>query len=369
MPIPKTHDLRRKTRRRWKLVKGVVKFLMSFFLHRRRTKYIDAVKFVLGQLGEWTRVKHSMCNLVNNVVKIQRNFRAFMVVKRERCDLIAKEWTRIEENHLASFFKLYTELIVDEEMQKTAAKNFSYVKSKRRASMSFQQGNIFGQIQNELGLDSHKNVAGGHSLAESTVDWTPFRIPEAERSTMIGRYYMAQLRRHSRGKANILELFQNALKMKREAVNFLKFFGEDVELSQGKMEERAPTPRPQVPEKVHQYWFPSEETVLDMIALSVDQLTKANILPFRDHAARKAGLKGNTFWRGNESTLQKLWQQMFSRRGDIKATAPTELVPSPKHSKSLKNMDDVFDTFTPRYKDNNADQGDWDGDDLEEAPF
>merc|ERR1711907_619334 len=102
---------------------------------------------------------------------------------------------------------MYTDMIVEEEKKKTAEKNFSYVKNKRKSSAY----------------------------------WWQFRIPELERITMIHRYYGAQLRRHARGKANILELFRNALQIKRDAVNYVKLFGADA--SQGKMDDDDRRPR------------------------------------------------------------------------------------------------------------------------------
>merc|ERR1719162_1449629 len=135
-----------------------------------------------------------MFNVAQSVRKIQVAFRQFSVTKYERCGLITQEWIRIEDSHLVKFYKFYAELVCAEEQQKVALQNFSYVKNRNRAGAV----DIFSTMQKEMGLDSHKNVAGSHSLAETTVDWKQFRIPELERITMVERYYGVQLRRHSR---------------------------------------------------------------------------------------------------------------------------------------------------------------------------
>jgi hypothetical protein len=320
---------------------------MAFLVHRSRTRHIDCVKNVLFQLGEWSRVKHALVHVFTGVKKIQRAFREFVLCKRERCNMITQEWVRVEEYNLPLFYKHYTELIVQEEEKRVADMNFSYVKNTNKNRSSTGGMGILGLLQKE---------SGESALA---VDWRKFCILPSRRAAMIEHFYGVQLRRRSRGKKNVVELMKNAMKLQKENACFLQFFGAETKrgdpqsTEMDRMAKRLSVmsaPSEQLDTRA--YWFPSEQMILNMIALAVQELTVMNILPFRDHAARKANLKGNVFYRGNEQALHKLSQQMFSKRGDIKVAMIDMEEPdeSPKASRDMmKDIDDVFDSFTPRY--------------------
>lgn len=334
-------EIKTQVKRRWTLLRGVTKLLLVWLVHVKRTRRIETVKGVLTQFGEWSRVKHAMIKLSNDVRKLQRAARAFLALKRQRCDLILADWKRVEDEHLVKYFKLYTELVV-EDAHRTAEGRRPFLKSR----INPEEADIFETIQKEFGLDSHKGTGGDHSLAMRTVDWKPFKIPRAPRKHMVSRYYMVQLRRHVLGRTNVMDVFRKALERQKDMVHFLQSLGADVTNS-----ESLDTDEVLLIKAPAFVWRPSEDVMLNLIALAAQDLMLAAVLPFRDHGSRK-DIKGNTMFRGNDQALQHLRQGMFSVHGDMKAITQVtqEEAQAPKKSAAQHDMDDIFDSFVPKYR-------------------
>lgn len=301
-------------------MKGMLRILIVFLLNRKRSKSIQTVKTLVRQFGEWSRIKRAMFNISRNVRRLQKAARDFLALKRHRCDLIAKDWERIEDGHLVKFYKMYAELIVKEANEKAETRKGS-------------KPGVFNTI-NRGGLGSR-------------IDWKQFRIPAEQRIRMIGRFYMATLRRHVLGRENLARVFQQHLDSEKDMMDFLKSIGADVSTSQAETSSLRVVRLPPL------MWRPAEAVVLNMIALAAQDLQLANVLPFRDHAYSKE-IKGNKMFRGSGQALRLLRQQLLSSRMDPEIVAPVvqevDHVGADNDHETSRDIDDILDNFMPQFQ-------------------
>jgi hypothetical protein len=341
----KKRQLKLDARRRWSLLRGVVNVFMVYLLQLKRTRAIAIVHDVISQFGEATRVRFAMQKMLSDVKKLQRAARNFLGLKHHRLQVITTEWKEREHAHLIKFYRYYAELVVEEaKAQANKARHRTFA----RKDVANQQ-DLYDMIQHETGLDSHR-TAGSHSLADNTIDWKPYRIPAAERRSRISKYYMVQLRRHVRSKANMEGVVKKELAEELDMVKFLASFGADVSHHLREIEFQSESKK-QADAAAHaiRWWHPSEQTILNLIALAARDLLLANILPFRDHPSRKH-LKENAMYCGNDDALRVLEQHMFCPRGDIQAMMPViqEVDEDAAFDKPMNSIDDVYEKFLPR---------------------
>jgi hypothetical protein len=323
---------REKARRCWAIVRAFVIFFVQCLLLVKRRNAALMVQSVMRQLGEWSRVKLTMKLVIKDVRKIQGYCRGFLELKHHRCELIQKDWQRFEDVHLSKFYKMYQELIVAEAHQKA---------QDQRSRRPSRAGDIF---------DTSRSVKA------PAINWKQFRIPPVYRKQVVGRFYMARLRRHVRAKANVVELFRSALERQRDMVKFLSSFGADTSnIGIGSTDEGIVRNAAAAPSSSRFLWRPTEEEVLNMIALAVQDLQCACVLPFRDHASRK-DIKGNVMFRGDDQKLSLIRSQLLSSRVDNRMSImPTageveDVNAVNEYSSEPNDIDEVFDRFVPHYQ-------------------
>merc|ERR1719149_617191 len=95
-------------------------FIMAYLVQVKSDKYQVVVKNFLGQLGEWSRMKHAMRKFFNGIILLQRTCRGFIALKRQRCHSIMAAWVHTEDHHLVDFYKMYAEIIVEEANKKAS---------------------------------------------------------------------------------------------------------------------------------------------------------------------------------------------------------------------------------------------------------
>lgn len=273
--------IRRRTRTRWKVVRGVVNFLVCFFLQKKRHAAVDKIKLLLAQIGEWSRVKSLAQKTIGNIKVLQRGCRDCLALKRKRCDEMAKVWVRIEDRELSQFFREYAKHLVDEskEMAREAAMSATSKKGRPQpliAKSKREQHLDIASVLEQNGVNSDQFVA-------ASLDWRKMRIPPWKRREMIGWYYMRKLKQHVQDRKSMLSAVQTAVRNHKEMKVFLKQFGaeegHEVEFGQaaGDVREHSST-KPRFWEVHH-----DDNIVLELIARCAHDL-KGEV-PFQLHPA------------------------------------------------------------------------------------
>ncbi|CAE8642091.1 unnamed protein product, partial [Polarella glacialis] len=119
--VPPEETFRRKARLGWVVVRSVTRVIALYRRTRIQTGSQHIVKSILGQLGEWSRVRFAIKKTISTVRGIQTVCRQFLVTKKLRCEQIAKDWSRLEDKHLQRFFTKYAEQLIKEQMEEGPA--------------------------------------------------------------------------------------------------------------------------------------------------------------------------------------------------------------------------------------------------------
>lgn len=119
------------------------------------------------------------------------------------------------------------------------------------------------------------------------LDWKRFRIPHREREAVVERYYIAQLLKRVHNERSVIQAITATNRMKRDLGSFYNEEG----LPQGKRDAlilASDAGRDFLRyTRQDQPWHLSEETILDLIALSATALSGCE--PFRNHPSLVAG--------------------------------------------------------------------------------
>jgi len=262
---------RKRARRRWRLLRMANRWIWLLNLVRSRTKSTEIIKVVLSEIGEHTRMKVAMFKVIASVRMLQQKCREFIAIKRKRCEIMTKQWQKIEDHNLAYFFSTYAVKVMQDNKTSKSGIGPPDSKSKRKK---------------EDFLDKLQDGLKDGSLA---IDWRAFRIPVKERQKVISRYYMAQLRKRVHLETGLVDCVATLVKKHRDLVGFLRSFGatEDPGMCLfGESDAQPGGPRSNTPPPVKPPFYSlSEENCLNLIALAAHAL--AHVKPFEDHPACK----------------------------------------------------------------------------------
>jgi len=387
--------------RNWSLARSVAKVLVLYFHILRRNQAMDLVLGLLRELGEWVRVKRTIHRFIGSVISIQRFCRLFILNKRRRCEWLSKEWQRVEDLHLASYFKLYSQEVLSE-MKGLQHRSHSLKDGPGNSRASFGDTTQGPALESNfprhssVRLSQPSLVTGGRTLrhrqrrqlvemleegvetGDLQADWRIYRIPANERRAMITQYYSMKVLKRARSQTSFHECVQQAVVYEREVHQFLKFFGAEsspshnpVTINTANMQAVSMLP----------FWHFTEDEFLMLIALSAQALIKTK--PFKDHPANK-GLP-ETLRRqkskeaseaGATSSNQSITGPSVAERAaaHFKRIDPARGVPMGRlrredtrksrgaskatalQGKGRVDIDEVFRCFTPRLRDISEEQ-------------
>merc|ERR1711933_113624 len=101
-------------------MKASTRLLILLFRARRKVHSIETAKLLLYEIGEWTRIKFVVRKMLNAIKTLQKRCREFIAVKRRRCDIMHKEWVRVEDHRLKSFFHEYAQKVMQLQDKRSA---------------------------------------------------------------------------------------------------------------------------------------------------------------------------------------------------------------------------------------------------------
>eukprot|EP00927_Polykrikos_kofoidii_P039488 TRINITY_DN33857_c0_g1_i1.p1 TRINITY_DN33857_c0_g1~~TRINITY_DN33857_c0_g1_i1.p1 ORF type:complete len:925 (-),score=174.12 TRINITY_DN33857_c0_g1_i1:38-2812(-) len=292
---------RLKALQQWAHVRAAVKVIMLFFRKRRLAQSTEIIKAVLRQLGEWARIKSAMRRMMRSVSRLQQSYRAFLALKRKRCDSMQREWQRVEDHHLAVYFKLYSQKILVERADIMTGAH------RKRGTIATQEVKEHQHIYKQLQETSSQNLL---------IDWRQYRIPVRERKIVIGKWYMMQLKKHVRLQQSLINAVMKAVDSERELMRFLRSFGavDEIRVAEVSMPVEHESPPP--------FYTFTEDTLLKLIALSAQAL--ADVDPFQEHPANK-DLPPNTRGPSKEARNASKVRQAVSTVGNsFKTSAGAE---------------------------------------------
>jgi len=315
----------------------------------KKREAMDRMRSFVDSLGEWSRMRNSIARLKANVKILQRACRHFLVTKRKRCEVMSKEWQRLEDVHLSSHFANLAAKSIEEEKFKDLGKKEGPEGSIRhkRAKQKLQSDKVANEIS---------------SMMMDQIDWKAYRIPAKERRATIARYYIVQLKKKIKQKRNLLECVEGVVKLHQETLGFLKEFGADesqaLDLKDLATEQMAKGRRHH-----HQvdFWHLSEDRTLDLIAFAAHQLPKEG--PWRDHPANqeisgmsnpmyRPRIKATSAGRGKNDFFGMMGDDHPGSTNHKRRNSTTRIQLSKEEEKKAEqpvDLDELWKNFTPRF--------------------
>jgi hypothetical protein len=314
---------------------------------QKKRRSISIMKDFLYTTGEWARVRLSISRLARNIVKLQRGSRQFLTLKRKRCDLMSKEWKRIENKYLSVHFKAMADKSIEDA---------------KRAAVEKKAGPE-GSIKHKMAMQNKKNDEKQNQIErmmKAAMDWTSFRIPQKERKQVISRFYMVQLKKKVTETQNLMAVVHECVQNHRETLGFLQEFGaSETQANDLKLMACQATQikSPAV------FWELSEDTTLDLIAYG------AHIMPYVDHwrdhpAIREIQGLDNHMYRphvkakGHNDFLSMMGAKPKPEKGDAKKKGRQAVAVSTADGQQLEqkaetnaDVDELWRTFTPQLRD------------------
>lgn len=327
--------------------------LWSMALKKRNATYI--MKNFLSTIGEWARMRSSMTKLRTNITILQRGSRQFLALKRKRCEIMLREWQRVEDRGLAVHFNALAEKSI-EDLKKAA------VEAKAGPE---------GTIKHMMAMQNKNNDKTTNAIAKmmkDQVDWKIYRIPVKQRKAVASRYYMVQLKKKVNGNRHILTVVQEVVQAHRDTLGFLGEFGADA--SQANDLKNMATAQNKDPTHAAEFWQLSEETMLGLIAFAAHQLGLKSAEPWRNHPANQeiTGMHNPMYrpeLKGHSANGNDFLGMMGERRRDnsnngasrasIFTHGAADIPITQKHEekKAVRpaDIDDLWSSFTPRLRD------------------
>merc|ERR1719198_602395 len=353
--------LKARVKKLWRLLRGVTMVFIVFLKHRRRRKAVIVVKDFVSHLGEWARVRAATKRLNQKIRLLQCAFRTSASLKRQRCELLSKQWQRVEDKTLQQYFKMYSTKIMTE-MQATAeGVEISPRTGTRRFNASITPGDR-KKAAEFIRLMMHSAKISGsnqNDFANAAIDWKSYRIPSSDRMSVIGQYYMMNLRNHVLRRQRLFKALEMSYQNHKEMVGFLQQLGADTTQGTVAFDAAAPTQEP-AKEVVMQreFWHMTEEKTLELIAIAAQAL--ADVPPMHDHPANKDIPESSNYRKAlRRHKSDRRVDIGGDRRGDgiSKAVSLGRLVASKQHEEEDEkkqtgppSLDDVFQSFSPRLR-------------------
>lgn len=333
---PKAH---KRAVRRWNIARLAVYAHYLYSTIKKKRDAIGKVKSFVAFFGEWARVRLSMQRLSTNIRILQSSCRHFLSSKKKRCELMAKEWQRVEDKHLAPFFKaLAQQALMEQTLKEARAKE--------------------GTVKAELALKKQKNNVVRNMMKES-IDWKQFRIPKEERKAVLGRFYIVNLKKKIRNQQHLYRVVQEVVRKHNETVGFLRKFGADaahardlrnMALGASALENGAEA------QTKAEFWHLTEERALDLIAFAAHQ--KRSTDPWHNHPSN-FDRPDNRMYRpalktsGGEGDILGMMTEArpTAARSSKKVLPVGPVTKQPLENKQAEapvDIDELWRTFTPR---------------------
>jgi len=329
-----------RAKRRWRLLKGLVNLLCIWLSFIKKTRSMGLVKSFLSHVGEWTRIMAAGKRLLRSVKSLQRHYRAWVRVKKHRCEAINKIWQRVEDEHLVQYFKVFARKIA-QEIKHTEEKGLG------QARVTAKKGTASLHSAKTRTLSNYSDPEG---FVEEQLNWKMYRIPAEERKRVIDRYYLKQLKRHVWAHQEFQGVIQSTLRSQSEIHSFLRQLGIDDAQSAGSGKNTLASGF-----KSHAFWQISEAKVLELIAVTAQGLIQVE--PFHQHPANK-DLPKNTKAKSRASRTARA-QAEFSgknvslgRLSQVSKPLSEDASKAPSRQKKAKasDIDDILRQCTPRLK-------------------
>jgi hypothetical protein len=338
--------------RGWEVVRYVVYARILYGVIRRKRAAVDVIKIFSAQLAEWARLRRSMARLRNNFKTLQHGCRMFLLNKRKRCELMSKEWQRVEDLHLSTHFKTLAEKTIQEEKARS-------VDSKAGKSKG-------GSVRHQREVQNQRADKKGRMIEQMMLDhveWKIYRIHSAERTAIIRKYYMVKFRKRIENKIDILAVAKELLRNHHDFVDFLQAFGADESQAED-LKSMVPTATNLFKHRTNEFWELTEAIVLDLIAFAAQHMPPEET-HWKDHPAnREISGMANTMYRvvkgGHEANFLRMTgehtqlEQLEKKKNDPKKprgivpghTASSE--PQERKADGPPDFDDLWTDFTPR---------------------
>lgn len=208
---------------------------------------------------------------------LQNACREFLTLKRQRCQRVSKDWQRVEDEHLETFFHRYAEQLVKEQM-----------KDLDRAKQRTQ--------------DFYKELLAAVKGGEIAVNWRAFRIPAKERAQIISAYYVTQLRTKVRMRAGIYDATKEVMQVQRDLKGFLGVFGVQITPQEGLACFNV---APAQQEVYTSFWDVSEANMLQLIGIGAHLMAAKGVQSYEEHPSFK-DLPGNPMHWGDPMDLKRV---------------------------------------------------------------
>jgi len=277
-------DRRAQARRlRWVRLQACVAFLRSLQRARRRHVAMDTIKTMLQDMSEWVRIKLIVKRFRATLTLLQGACRGFFGRKRQRCVVMEKEWRRLEDHHLSSFFFAYAKRMLAEQKEEKLKKG-------RRNKSKIHNAQQMQAKQEAI----EKQLAEGLNGGTLQVDWRAYRIPDSERRRTVSQYYMISLRNRVRMQSSISDVVNSVVQKQRDMDSFLSEFG-----TEGKSMSSKEVLLRTVPSEVTPppFYHLSEDLILHMIALNARRMAFKKVDPYSQHPGLREDVPDNAMYR------------------------------------------------------------------------
>jgi len=308
---------------------------------QKKNRAAKTLRVILKTLGEWTRIKHSMTKLRQNIITLQRGARQFLALKRRRCDIMAKEWARVEDKFLDHHFTLFAEkLMNDDDVDKAKSK-----KHKRDGddglSLAMQKAK------------SKQNWEKISKMMKEHVNWWQYRIPQQEKYLVLSRYYVVNLKKKIQSTEGVMVAVRGVVAYHRETMGFLKEFG----VSESQVQDMKSMATQRIKKKsAGDFWHLTEDVALNLIAFAAYKMPDEE--PWRNHPSiREIRDMDNLMYRpackatSEEAFLEVMGFEQPKRGRDRKGLGgSTSLKSHEKVAEKRVDVDELWNSFTPRLR-------------------
>lgn len=308
--------LRKRAERLRRALLGTIRVLLLWFFHARMSSSAGIVKRWIWQLGEWARIKNAVHRTIRAVKVLQRHCRFFLSTKGRRCDVINKDWQRVEDNFLSSFFKQYAYYALEEHA------------SRARGAAATSDHDTLWPVpavvsRRRKGAKTYTREETDQ-LVSGSKNWQLYRIPLKERKALINHYYNVKLKKHLQHREALLSTVQQNVHYQRELVTFLKEFGADdrrnsLQMPAMLLKELA----------LPSFWECSEDLLVDLISVAAEALK--TVRPFPDHPLNKGGVL-------QQETFDKYVRPPRMIPADVRATLLSHMTHRTQHPDSPRDQ-------------------------------
>jgi len=266
----------------WRTVRGLVNFLVIYFAHMRMMDSVVIVSSFINQLGEWSRLRNGIKLFLWRCTQLQRKCKGFLTLRKQRTDIMNKEFEKVEDSYLRSFSKLWVQRAMEEAEYEAKKGNRARTDSSMEADGEGRSRNRRRAMTSHQADVSHSSSA---KFAEAAFDWRALKIPAQYRKALIVRYYMTLAMKRLRNRTTMLDTIKTMVSNQKDLVRFLAKFnyeGQDEAPSVHADNEIAL-------ECSSEFWHLSEETVVEIMCIAAELLPRyPEHQNLREHPANRS---------------------------------------------------------------------------------